>query len=476
MTKNISLSIQYKDTWVNISVPETAKVVRYGTPTFPEIPVHPNPEQAVKEALENPIGMERIPDLVKKGSKVTVAFDDPIKRPEPVKIIIPVVVEELLKAGVKEEDIILLCANGIHCKWRPHELSALIGSKLYERFHPLSWREGRVLNHDCTQGNVYLGETSLGDEVECDKAFVESDLLVYVGTVFPLAYGGYGGQGAAIGLSSMRALKALHSYEVYKDIGSLHGDYRLEKNPYRKHKLAVHEKMENAVGKKIFYVDAICGPEQKIVAVFAGHVPELEEVEYPEADKYFKIKISQMDIVVVGLPYELGYDTSDNPAIACSFAAQAVRCWRNKPVLRENGVVIALAQCTGAISPRRPGDPEAFRLYRDCCGAKELFDYVDAFYNNQEYLYKYHYEYAYSPVHSLFIASNFDTMQKVASQTIFTGEVNPGVIREAGGMPARSFDEALAQAARMVGKSVEDADILVLPSYYRDPKPVFEVI
>jgi nickel-dependent lactate racemase len=471
MTK--SVTIEYKDTWTEISVPESAMVLQYGTSTFPEIPVHPNPEKAVREALEHPIGMEKLPSLVKKGSKVTIAFDDPIKHPEPIKIVIPIVVEELLKSGVREEDITLLCASGAHCKLRPNELSALIGPELYNRFRPFDWGEGRILNHDCTQDNLYLGETSLGATVEYNKAVVEADQLIYVGTVYPLPYGGYGGQGVVIGLASMETLKSLHSYNVFRTSASLHGDYRPEKNLYRKHKLAVHEKIESTTGKKIFYVDTLTGPQQKIVNVYAGHVPDLEKIEYPEGDKYFRVKVPEVDIIVVGLPHTLDYDTSDHPAAACNYAARPARGWWNKPILRENGVIVALGQCTGAMSPRRPGDPEALRLYRDCFSTKEIYDYMEAFCNNPEYIYKYRHEYAYSPIHSIFMIANIEILHKVARHAIFAGQVNPGVVREIGGIPARNFDEALAQATEIVGK---DPDILVLPSYLRDPKPIFEVI
>ncbi len=467
------IAIEYGNTWIEVSVPEKAMIVQYGTPPFPRIQPHPNPEQAVRNALENPVGLEPIADLVKRGGKVTVAFDDPIKRPEPIRIIIPIVVEELRRAGVREEDITLLSANGAHCKWQPSELKPLLGAQLYNRFRPFDWRDGSILNHDCTQGNVHLGETNLGDEVEYDKAVVEADQLIYVGTVFPVPFGGYSGQGVAIGLASIRALTSLHSYEVYRTPQSLHSDYRPEKNTYRKHKLAVHEKIEAATGKKIFYVDAITGPAQKIVNVFAGHVPELETIEYPEADTYFNVEVPQMDIIVVGLPHTLDYDTSDNPACACNFAARPARAWRNKPILNKNGVMIVVGKCSGAISPRRPADPEAFKLYRNCFDVKELYAYTEAFCNNPDYLYKYHHEYAYSPIHSVFMMANMETLQRIASHTIFVGEVNPGVIREAGFTPVRSFDEALETATEIVGG---DANILVLPSYHRDPKPIFDVI
>ncbi|MFH1479907.1 MAG: lactate racemase domain-containing protein [Pseudomonadota bacterium] len=471
MTKRVT--IEYKDTWTEISVPKDATILQYGTPDFPEIPLHPDPERAVKEALENPIGMERLPDLVKKGSKVTIAFDDPIKHPESIKVVIPIVVDELTGAGVREEDITLLCASGAHCKLRPDELRTLLGPKLYHRFRPFDWEEGRILNHDCTQGNVYLGETSLGDKVVYNKAVMESDQLIYVGTVYPLPYGGYGGQGVVIGLAGMEALRSLHSYDVFRTLPSLHGDYRPEKNPYRRHKLAVHERIEDATGKRIFYVDALTGPQQKIVKVFAGHVPDLERTEYPEGDRYYRVKVPEVDIIVVGLPYTLDYDSSDHPASACNYAARPARAWWNKPVLRKNGVIIALGQCKGMMTPRRPGDVEALGLYRDCFSAKELYDHVDAFCNNPDYLYKYRYEYAYSPIHSIFMMANIEILQKVARQTIFAGEVNPGLIREIGAIPSRDFDEALALAKEIVGGN---PNILVLPRYLRDPKPIFEVI
>jgi len=468
------VKIEYKDDWTEISVPDSAMVLQYGTPEFPDIPVHPDPEKAVREALENPIEMERIPELVKRGSKVTIAFDDPIKHPEPsLRVIVPIVIDELCKAGVREEDITLLCAIGAHCKLRPNEFRALLDSELYDRFRPFDWKDERLVSHDCLQGNVYLGDTDLGDEVEYNRAVAEADQVIYVGTVYPVPYGGYAGQGAVIGLASTRALRSLHSYDVFRTSGVLHADYRPEKNIYRKHKLAVHKKIESATGKRIFYVDALTGPKQEIVKVFAGHVPDLEKVEYSEADKYYVVRVPQVDIVVLGLHYTLDYDTSDNPGSTCNYVARPARAWVNKPLLRENGVIIALGQCRGVFSPRRPGDLEAFRLYRECFSIKELYDYFDAFCNNPEYVYKYRYEYAYSPIHSIFLMANIEPMQRVASRTIIAGDVSPGVVREMGALPARNFDEAMARAMEIVGK---DPDILVLPRYYRDPKPIFKVI
>jgi len=69
--------------------------------------------------------------------------------------------------------------------------------------------------------------------------------------------------------------------------------------------------------------------------------------------------------------------------------------------------------------------------------------------------------------------ANIDTLEKVASRIIFTGDINPGIIREVGAVPAKNFDEALERAKEIVGSN---PDILVLPSYFHDPKPILEVI
>ena len=473
MGKKTTVKMEYKDTWIDINIPIDATIIQYKAKHFPEIPVHKNPEQAIRKALENPIAMPTIGELVSKDSKVTIAFDDPVKNPQPIKIIIPIVIRSLLKAGVNEKDITLVCANGAHCMWRPYEMKAHLGPELYKRFRPYGWREGRIINHDCSDGTVDFGETELGDEVDYNKVLKESDQLIYIGTVIPLPYGGYMGQGIVIGLASMRTLKSIHSYDVYKSSKVLLGDSDPERNIYRKHKLAIHKQIERSTGKRVFYVDALMGPGAQIMDVFAGHVPELEKVEYPAANKYFSVEVEQADIVVTGLPYTGMYDTSDNPGQASNAISVPLRMWRNKPLLKENGVIISLGQCIGKISERRPGDEKALKLYRQCFGAEDFYDYVDSFCNDEELLYQYRNEYAYSPIHSVFMMANIDTLQKVARHRIIAGNVNPSLIREMGGIPAHNFDEAFSIAKSMVGA---DPHVLVLPNYNHDPKMVFDVV
>ena len=465
--------MRYSTTWMDIQVPERATVLQYGTPEFPEIPVHSNPQRAVRDALRNPIGSEPLSELAKPGSKVAIAFDDSFKKTEANKYVIPIVIEELAGAGVPEEDIELIAAVGGHRKCIPLELrDELLGKELYRRFCPFDGGASRIRSHDCTEGNIHLGVSDYGDVLEYDRVVKEADLLIYAGSIKPLGFGGYSGQGVAIGLAGTQTLDALHSHAVYKTREVLNGECDPTKNIYRAHKLAVHRKIEQATGKRIFYVDTLMGPDHRTVKAYAGCVPELEQHQYPDADELYLIDVPQFDIVIQGIPHDLSYDTSDNPGTIGVYS-QVLRMARNKPLLRTSGVLISLAQCRGIISKHRPADHEALQLFRECFDLEEFFQHSDYFWNHPEYLRAYKYHYAFSPKHSIFMCGDAAHHWKLTRKSIVAGEVVPGLIREHGLTPAPDFDAALRIAVETVGKS--NPDILVLPRFHDDPPPVFNV-
>ena len=466
------VTVQYANTWKEISVPDSATVLRYGTPEYPEMTLHPDPQAAVRSALANPIGMEPLADFVRPGNTVTIAFDDGFKHPVPLKTIMPILLEELNRIGVPDEKIDLVCAVGGHRKCTVFELRNLLGDAVFDRFCPFDGATSRIRNHDCIDGNVFLGVTEYGDHVEYDHALVDSDHLIYVGTIKPLGFGGYAGQGVSIGLASHRTLDSLHAYSIYKTLDVLHAEYLPEKNIYRQHKLATHALIEKVTGKRVFYVDALVGPGNGIIDIFAGHVPELEKVEYPRADENYVVDVPQFDIVVNGVAHDLGYDTSDNPGCLGTFS-QVLRMAQNRPLLRDGGALISLAQCRGIISKHRPADHEALQLFRECFDVEEFFMHRDYFANHPEYVRAYKHHYAFSPKHSIMMCADAAHHWKLTAASIVAGDVLPGLIREHGLTPAPDFDAALKIAIDVVGK--KNPDIPVLPRFFADPRPVFSV-
>ena len=127
-----------------IDVPESATVVEQPKPSALQ-----DPEAAVREALANPIGMPPIREWVKPDSKVTIGFDDPTRPALPRQVAIPVIIEQLLEAGVQLQDITLINAGCVHRKYTPAELRDYLGPKVFDMFEA-DPSVMRVINHDAS--------------------------------------------------------------------------------------------------------------------------------------------------------------------------------------------------------------------------------------------------------------------------------------------------------------------------------------
>ncbi len=116
------------------------------------------------EALDQPLESPPLEDLVGSSSSVVIAFDDnalplPTMRNELRPVAIKLILARLAKAGVEEQNVRLICAQGLHRKLTPAELAGLVGKDVYSRFAP-----DRVGNHDGEDpdGIMELGTTAEG--------------------------------------------------------------------------------------------------------------------------------------------------------------------------------------------------------------------------------------------------------------------------------------------------------------------------
>ncbi|MBP8788877.1 MAG: DUF2088 domain-containing protein [Candidatus Accumulibacter sp.] len=454
-----NVNVDCGTTQLEISVPGDATVLR-----CPEPPVLDDPAAAVRAALADPIGIGPIRSLVSPGNKVTIAFDAPPRSGKPRQIIIPILLEELTRCGVPEENVTLVCAGGTHGKIPPAGLLDCLGHDLFRRFWP-----DRLINHDCSQDLVYLGRSSRGDYVEYNRLLVDSDLTIYLGTIFPLNWGGFTGTGAVIGLGSARSI-ASHHTEVIANRHSAHGDHRTQH--YRLHKEAINAQIEKGTGKPIFYVDVITNSTGDIAAVFAGHSPEINEPAWGVAEKLFRVNTPQADVLIMGIPYQAVYGSTDNPLLAMTYITTPPRTWLNKPLVRKGGVVIALGRSNGEYSNLRPSDAEVLERYQNCFRVQELSKHIEEFLTRPDYLYKYQHCNAYHPIHPFWLLYENQWLIEHASKVIMAGEVAPGPLRSLGLVPSNSFASAWQMAKEVVG---DNPRVVVLPHYWTHLKMQFLV-
>src|SRR5262249_16465635 len=164
----------------------------------------------VERALETPLGLRSLRELAAAlppgRRRVVIAFDDPNRPVATIRAVLPAVLRRLKAAGIGDEDITLISANGMHPKFSREAFTAYLRADVVERF-------GRnVRNHDCedVEDLVDLGVTELGDVIQVNRRAIESDLLVYIGNVAVNIWGGYSGTGSVVGLAGVRGFAGHH--------------------------------------------------------------------------------------------------------------------------------------------------------------------------------------------------------------------------------------------------------------------------
>jgi len=465
--KKVTVACGY--THLDLDVPQHSMIVddlpREKSPSLSD------PVSACREALETPHGMERISDLVKKGSKVTIAINNHFG---PSAIVAPLVLDELKRAGVSDTDITFMSAAGAWPKLTREQFlmsgpppCPLLPPDIVDRFWPPGTVYPRgIRSHDAADPKelVFLGYTNLGDFVECNRVVAESDLLIYIGWgAWPLGlWGGYGGAGVVIGLGSARSIGSHHSWGVVGHPNSSHGDPR--NHFYRRHKEAIMQHIEDKTGKQVFYVDGTPNLYGQWAAFHAGHWKAIQELEWAISDKEKIATIPhQADVVIKGGPMVGSYDLVRNPIASMAEATAQLKCYvGQKPPLREGGVIIHLTPVDGTIEPRRISDREVIDLYRKTgYNSQELTKYEDDFYTRPEYLHKYMHGHAFHPIHPFYLFYAYvQYALDHASKIISVGAGDPAAASEVGYRPARNFEEAWRMAEQIVGK---DPNVLVLP-------------
>ena len=198
---------------LEIELPDHAAVF-YPPPPIPGIPKRKIPA-VLRDALEEPLGMPPLRELVGASSKVLIAFDDncqpfpPMARPDIRQIMVGRLLELLDDCGVRRTNIQLRCAIALHRKMQEHELEAMLGRRIMAEFWP-----DRLRNFDAEDPDdiVALGETAQGEPVETSRAVIESDLVIYVDTIQIPLNGGH--KSVAVGFGTYDSIAPHHAPQM----------------------------------------------------------------------------------------------------------------------------------------------------------------------------------------------------------------------------------------------------------------------
>jgi len=277
----------------------------------------------VERALREPIGTNPLGEIVKSGEAVAVVVDD-ATRATPSYLMVPPLLDELNRAGVKDESITLIFGCGSHRAVKPEEMKKLVGEEAIERV--------KVVNHDCkSEDLVYLGTTGkFGTKVYVNKVFAESEVRILTGDVELHYYAGYGGGRKSVlpAISGAETIQRNHTMLLNPKART----GVLEGNP-------VHEDMVEAtkLAKVDFILNIVTNSKNELVKAFAGDSEQAFYEGVKLVDEMYKVPIERRaDVVLVspgGHPLDLNlyqaYKGVDN-------ALDAVK---------RGGVIVLVAEC-----------------------------------------------------------------------------------------------------------------------------------
>ncbi len=318
----MKVHLAYGKKGLDVNVPER-NLVKVMTMTAGESLA--DPDKAISNALENPIGSPPLWRFVRKAKSACVVICD-VTRPAPNKIMLPHIFRVLEENGISRNNITVLVATGLHRPSKAEELEEIVGADIRSNY--------RVVDHHARiiEEHTYLGKTSRNTPVYIDTEYCRADLKITTGFIEPHLMAGFSGgrKMVAPGCAGELTIKSLHSPFFLENQMCKEGS--IENNPLH------HELLEIAgmVGHD-FIVNVAMSEAGKITGVFAGDPIQAHEAGIAHVRHSVRSTLREpVDIVITtsaGYPLDLTF----YQAVKGMTAAL--------PIVKKGGMLIIAAEC-----------------------------------------------------------------------------------------------------------------------------------
>ena len=375
----------------------------------------------IRYALAHPVDSAPLDQLVHAGETVCIVISDVTRRWQSPETYLPILIEELEKAGIRDEDMLILSATGTHRRQTREEHVGMVTEAVYDRI--------RVVDHQCedTENLTYVGTTSFGTPVWLDKRALECDHIILTGGVVYHFMAGFGGGRKSIlpGICSQETVNENHSYKAisspYANTGVL------EHNPIHEDMLAA-AKMVNVQ----FIFNVALDGQKKIIAAWAGDLEKAHAEGVAFIRKWSQCPSITGDIVVTS---NGGYPLDQNLYQSPKAVATAEAC------AGEDGVIIMCCSCADGMGGTH------FEKLITMGTVDEIDGYLSKIPPKET-------------IPEQWCPQIYARILKKHPVILVTTYLKPEEVRKANMIPASTPDEALEIAYQMKGR---DASVVVIP-------------
>lgn len=289
-----------------------------------------NVKDVIKKSLISPIGTPSLYSIAKGKKNCCIVISD-TTRPVPNYLLLPPIINTLKLAGMKEESITILIANGSHNPVPEDLFEELVGEEVLKY-------NVNIINHDAYDENHLknIGKVSLDCPVIINKKYLESDLKICTGLIEPHFMAGYSGGRKSIcpGIVGIETLKVFHGVEAMGDPNSK--SCQLENNPVDK----IAKEVALMAGCD-FILNVSLNEEKEITGVFSGDIFKAHQLGCKQVANGSIVEIEEpVDIVITS---NGGYPLDQNFYQTVKGLVEASQ------ILKPSGVIIMVSECKAGV-------------------------------------------------------------------------------------------------------------------------------
>jgi lactate racemase len=320
----MNVNLAYGKTGLMVQLPDSWDVTVL-EPGY--IPGLPDVRRLLAEALDAPVQMPPLRELVNRDERVGIVFSD-ITRPAPSHLLLPALLSAL--HHLPPENITLFNALGTHRENTEAELRTMIGDELVERCHIV---QNNAFDRSTQQ---HLGRTSREHEAWLNRELASCDWKILTGFIEPHLFAGFSGGGKALmpGMAGQETVLGNHDYgniaHPSSTWGITHG------NP-------IWEEIREValLAGRLFLFNVTLNKDKEITGVFAGELDAAHAAGCAFARQSVMVAVPEpFDIVITtnsGFPLDLNLYQAVK---GMSAAAQ---------IVRPGGAIVIAADCWDGI-------------------------------------------------------------------------------------------------------------------------------
>ncbi len=341
----VTIPVHYGQRIVDLQIPEKNLVFNLKANEFP-LPA--NEAEEIRRGIMEPVGTGRLRDIVPQNAKIVIMGDDRT-RVTPQDRIIPVVLEELHSAGIKNDQIKIVIGYGTHRPMTEGEIALKYGRELMQQVD--------IKGHDCHNNLVDKGVTRRGTHIIVNRDVMEADFRIAVGGVLPHHPVGWSGGAKMLlpGIAGVKTTNAMHLLgATEQQLGKIVTPCREEMEDFAM-EVGLH-----------FIVNVLQTEKGEILKLVSGHFIEAHREAVKWGEKIFGVNFREYADITLSSAYPSDYDLTQ--ADKGLFSAELA----TKP----GGEIILLSPCEEGIAPTHGREMAKLARFDDATLWKMLDDKV----------------------------------------------------------------------------------------------------